>query len=363
MLVGGIQIKFYFTILVLSLSLWSIISAAEYNSSFKNGVGYSGGQSDILLDTDADTLELEDGYELALKSIDIDGNKAYVELRKNGSVVDSDIIVPPNIMNGTYSYLKDTKQPATVQTIIVHFKNAFRGANETMATIDRVWQASESDPSHVLINASDEITINPGSPITLEEGYELRINSIDIDGNKVYIELSKDGNKVDSAVIIAPNERDDTFIYLQRNGHGTSQIISVHFKNALRGQDRNLVTLDRVWQASDNDTSHILINESNNVTITQGTSLRLKEGYELVINSVDIDGNKVYVELVKNGQPIYAKVIVIPGELNDVFEYSDQNGKIIKAHFKSTFRGAVKNLATIDNILQTRGEKDENYAL
>jgi hypothetical protein len=354
MLVGGIQIKFYFTILILSLLLWGLISAAEYNSSFKISAGYSRGQSDILLDTDADTLELEDGYELELKSIDIDGNKAYVELRKNGSVVNSDIIVPPNIMNGTYLYLKDTKQPATVKTIIVHFKNAFRGANENMATIDSVWQASENDPFHVLINASDEIIITSGTPLTLGEGYELLIDSIDIDGNKVYIELSKDGNKVDSAVIIAPNERDDTFIYSQRNGHtGTSQIIRVHFKNALRGQYRNLVTLDSVWQASDNDTSHILINESNKVTITQGTSLRLEDGYELVINSVDIDGNKVYVELVKNEQPVYAKLIVIPGEINDVFVYSDKNGKIIKAHFKSTFRGAEKNLATIDNILQT----------
>jgi predicted RNA-binding protein len=358
MLAGGIQIKFYFMILILSLSLWSIISAAEYNSSFKIGAGYSRGQSDILLDTDADVLELDGGYELALKSIDIDGNKAYVELRKNGCVVDSDIIVPPNIMNGTYSYLKDIKQPATVQTIIVRFKNAFRGANASMVTIDCVWQASESAPSHVLVNASDDITITSGTPLTLEEGYELLINSIDIDGNKVYIELGKDGNKVDSAVIIAPNERDDTFIYSQRNGQSeTSQIIRVHFKNALRGRDQNLVALDSVWQASESDTSHILINESNKVTITQGTSLRLEDGYELVINSVDIDGNKVYVELFKNGQLVYSKVIVIPREINDVFEYSDKNGQIIRAHFESTFRGAVKNLATIDNILQIRGGK------
>lgn len=333
-----------------------MISAAEYNSSSKNGVGYNGGQSDILLDVTAEPLELEDGYELALKSIDIDGNKAYVELSKNGSIVDSELIVAPNIMNGTYSYLKDTGtgQPATAQTIKVHFKNAFRGANASMATIDRVWQASENDPSHMLVNASYEITITSGTPLKLWEGYELLIDSIDIDGNKVYIELSKDGNIVDSAVIVAPNERDDTFVYSQNNGQaGTSQIVRVHFKNAFRGPDQNLVALDGVWQASENDTSRVLINESNKIIVTTGTSLKLEEGYELLVESVDIDGNKVYVELAKNGQPVYSKVIVVPAEVDDTFAYSEKDGKLIKAHFKNTFRGAVKNLATIDNILQT----------
>lgn len=331
-----------------------MISAAEYNSSSKNDAGYGGGQPDILLDIDAKPLELEDGYELALKSIDIDGNKVYVELSKNGSTVDSELIVAPNIMNGTYSYLKDAGQPATAQTIRVHFKNAFRGADESMATIDRVWQASENDPSQVLVNAYEEITITSGTPLKLEEGYELLIDSIDIDGNKIYIELSKDGNIVDSAVIVAPNERDDTFIYSQNNGQaGASQIIRVHFKNAFRGQDRNLVALDSVWQASDNDTSRVLINESNKIIVTTGTPLRLKEGYELLVTSVDIDGNKVYVELAKDGQLVYTKVIVVPAEADDTFVYSAKNGKLIKAHFKNAFRGAAKSLATIDNILQT----------
>jgi predicted RNA-binding protein len=332
-----------------------MISVADYNSSSKNGVGYSGGQSDILLDIDAEPLELEDGYELALKSIDINENKVYVELSKNGSIVDSELIVAPNIMNGTYSYLKDTGQPATAQTIRVHFKNAFRGANETLATVDSVWQASDNDTSHVLINSSDEIIfIVPGAPLRLGEGYELGINSIDIDGNKVYMELSKDGNIIDSAVVVAPNERDDTFVYSQNDGQaGASQIIRVHFKNAFRGPDQNLVALDSVWQASENDTSRVLINESNKIIVTTGTPLRLEEGYELLVESVDIDGNKVYVELFKDGELVHVKVIVIPGEINDTFVYSEKNGKLIKAHFKNAFRGADKSLATVDNILQT----------
>ena len=35
----------------------------------------------------------------------------------------------------------------------------------------------------------------------MEEGYELRIKQIDIDGNKVYLALAKDGEEVDSKVV------------------------------------------------------------------------------------------------------------------------------------------------------------------
>ncbi len=78
-----------------------------------------------------------------------------------------------------------------------------------MATVDQIWQASDSDPSRVLFNNSREMTITSGTPLKLEEGYELVINSIDIDGNKVYVKLSKDGDVIDSAVIITFSGRHD----------------------------------------------------------------------------------------------------------------------------------------------------------
>ncbi len=67
----------------------------------------------------------------------------------------------------------------------------------------------------------------------------MAIQSVDIDGNKVYLELVKDGEVVDSQVIMPANEVDDTFIYSRP---GTPQEIRVHFKNAFRGADQNLAT-------------------------------------------------------------------------------------------------------------------------
>ncbi|MCX6672352.1 MAG: S-layer protein domain-containing protein, partial [Methanothrix sp.] len=53
----------------------------------------------------------------------------------------------------------------------------------------------------ILMDSKDEMTVTSGTPLKLGEGYELAIKSIDIDGNKVYVELSKDGAVVDSKVV------------------------------------------------------------------------------------------------------------------------------------------------------------------
>ena len=157
---------------------------------------------------------LEEGYVLAVKSIDIDGNKAYVELFKNGEVIDSKIVIPPQIENGLYSYSPDTGSYEDIELIKVHFRNSFRGADEDLASVDQIWQVSETDLYQVIINNSDQIILKSGTSMVLEEGYELAIRSIDIDGNKVYIELYKDGKVVDAKIIVVPQTEDDGYLYI-----------------------------------------------------------------------------------------------------------------------------------------------------
>ncbi len=175
-------------------------------------------------------MALEEVYELVIQSIDIDGNRVYLELYKDGIVIDSKIIMPANKVDDTFIY----SSPGTSQEIRVHFKNSFRGADQNLATIDGLWQ---------LIADSRSRTMNSGTPLGLEEGYELLIQSIDIDGNKLHLELCKDGMVVDSQVIISENEVDDTFIYSRPE---TSQKIKVRFKNAFRGAEQSLATIDNI---------------------------------------------------------------------------------------------------------------------
>ncbi|MDM7934439.1 MAG: S-layer protein domain-containing protein [Methanothrix sp.] len=111
----------------------------------------------------------------------------------------------------------------------------------------------------ILMDDDTEMTVTSGTPLKLEEGYELGIKAIDIDGNKVYLELTKDGAVVDSKVISPskdnPTMADKTYYYKKDVGDSKDLvIIGVHFKNAFRGTDQNLATIDGVWQISENPT-------------------------------------------------------------------------------------------------------------
>jgi hypothetical protein len=304
-------------------------------------------KSQILANiSEAEMLKLDDGYELAVRSVDIDGNKVYLELFKDGQVVYSKVIIATNEMNGTFVYSK----PGTPQKILLHVKNVFRGADRNVITLDHVLQTAEIDSSRILIDDSSSRILASGTPLKLEEGYEIAIDSVDIDGNKVYLELLKDGQAVDSQVIIAANEVDDTFVYSKP---GTSQNIMLHFKNAFRGADQTLTTIDNILQTSEVYPYRVLINDSSYITITSGTPLKLEDGYELAIQSVDIDGNKVYVELFKDGYLVDSKVIITANEMDDTLIYlKPETAREIVVHFKNAFRGANRNLATIESILQ-----------
>jgi len=106
----------------------------------------------ILIDSDDESiimpsspLNLSDGYVLTIKYIDNSG--MLLELTKNGEVVDSKILSPSKdgatMHDKTYYYKKDVGDSKDVITIAVHFKNALTIGNQTMATVNGIWQLSE----------------------------------------------------------------------------------------------------------------------------------------------------------------------------------------------------------------------------
>ena len=98
--------------------------------------------------TSANPLKLAEGYQLTIKSIDVDGNKAYLELSKNGQVVDSKVVQPSidnaQMSDQTYYYKTSLGDTKDIIQIAVHFKNAFHGADTNIASIDGVFQISDT---------------------------------------------------------------------------------------------------------------------------------------------------------------------------------------------------------------------------
>jgi S-layer protein (TIGR01567 family) len=102
---------------------------------------------DEMTVTSGTPVKLAEGYELVIKLIDT--RAMYLELTKNGQVVDTKVISPSveyaTEVDKTYYY----RNPAVgdqenLVTIGVHFKNALNIQNHTVATVDGIWQISET---------------------------------------------------------------------------------------------------------------------------------------------------------------------------------------------------------------------------
>jgi len=66
-------------------------------------------------------------------------------------------------------------------------------------------------------------------------------------------------------------------------------------------KNRNLMTNEQI--------SKVLVDDNTEQTITSANPLKLQEGYQLAIKSVDVKGNKAYLELSKNGQVVDSSVV------------------------------------------------------
>lgn len=113
--------------------------------------------------------------------------------------------------------------------------------------------------SRVLVDDDTARTITYSNPLMLEEGYKLALKSIDASSNKVYLELSKNGQAID-AKVIQPSKpgaimADKTYYYKTTIGNTSNIVqIAVHFKNGLIVAGTSIATVEGVFQLSDTPT-------------------------------------------------------------------------------------------------------------
>ena len=94
-----------------------------------------------------ESITLKEGYELILKGVNSEG-QIYLELSKNGSVVDGKVVSPSKTdateMDKTYYYKNpQVGEQKNLVTIGVHFKNTYKDEEIAVATVDGIWQISD----------------------------------------------------------------------------------------------------------------------------------------------------------------------------------------------------------------------------
>ena len=259
--------------------------------------------------TDSDTWTADD---FAGFYYDIDDNIKTEELTT--TVTDRKLLEPDGVVYNTKAMADGFDFDAWGEFLVIGFlaDKYFGGYVDAEGTDDVLFEESDDENVladeqllKILVDNDDEMTVTSGTPLKMEEGYELGIKSIDIDGNKVYLELSKDGSVVDSKVISPSKDgasmKDKTYYYKKDVGDSKDVVIvAAHFKNAFRGADQDLATIDGLWQLSDTATdvsenteydkmtiqtvtvdSIMMNNEDNDITLSNDKDISLMEGVRI----------------------------------------------------------------------------------
>ena len=259
--------------------------------------------------TDSDSWNAED---FAGFYYDIDDNIATETM--TFTVTDRKLLEPDGVVYETKAMEDDFDFDEWGNFLVIGFMadKYFAGYVDAEGTDDVLFEESDDENVladeqllKILVDNDDEMTVTSGTPLKLEEGYELGIKSIDIDGNKVYLELSKDGAVVDSKVISPSADnadmKDKTYYYKKDVGDSKDVVIvAAHFKNAFRGADQDLATVDGLWQLSDTatdvsenteydkmtiqtvtDNSIMMNNEDNDITLSNDKDISLMEGVRI----------------------------------------------------------------------------------
>ena len=440
-----------------------------YNASKNRNLMTNEQISRVLMDdnkemtiTSANPLQLAHGYQLAIKSIDINGNKAYLELSKNDQVVDSKVI-QPSISNAkmsdkTYYYKVDLGDTKEILQIAIHFKNAFRGADTNIATVDGEFQLSDTvtplkseqqydkmsirnvNPTDMIITmdnkdnqvtlsknkdvvlmqkiyikTADQDTIDANSPLryymykkyTEPGSYQLRGSVANLGQNVFtwdnssfsgfYYDIDKNLGaekltfKLANANPASATLSDQADANNQRGITYTTQAQPKNFKFRAWGRYEVIGFLaDRYFAAYDNTVtqsvtnanetvafifdksknrnlmtneqiSKVLVDDNKEMTITSASPLMLQEGYQLALKTVDVKGNKAYLELSKNDRVVDSKAVqpsIDNAKMTDkTYFYKVDLGDTkeivqIAVHFKNAFAGSDTNIATVDGEFQ-----------
>ncbi len=367
-------------------------------------------------------MALEEDYELRIKEIDTEGNKVNIALAKNGEEIDNQVISPDGLGSSTYTYEVDIGG-RDVPIIMAHISSVFRGTETDLVTVDGVFQISDTfasvesgdkygemevdEVSDTRITMSNEnsVSLRGGrivnifgemgfqiadsdelrfAPIVQRTGtYEVRgtvIDPADYDGREFvwnpynfegfYYDIDDDVGTENLTVRITGTKIEDEDLVYETNPRpvefefqrwGKYDVIGFMADKYFAGyNDDTEFTNDAVSIINEGELRKVLLDSDDEQTISTGSVLPLEEGYELRIKQVDINGNKVYLALAKNGKEVDSKVVTpssAAGDTESNYLYkvdigSETEVPIIAAHIQSVFRGTEADLATVDAIFQ-----------
>ena len=242
-------------------------------------------------DPDGISWTLLDGYVLMMKDIEVvdlyygGGDKVWLELSKDGSVLKDDILESGDLF--TYE--------TGIEIVNCTVDSVFHGTLGDVVKLADVNQYSATG-RQLIDRGSKTFTIaNPTGEIwELHEGYSLDAKDIDMGGNEVWLELSKGGVAMKDAIINSRGWDTDDSWFKYYNSTG-ALVFSAYVDAVFRGTDSYVAQLRYATQYSEIDGSVLIeFGEEDKRILSAGTTITI---LPLIISPID---GQIFVE----GDPI-----------------------------------------------------------
>ncbi len=385
--------------------------------------------SKILVDSDdkksaysGDAFALEEGYSLNIVEVDVNGESVWVQLEKDGNVVDEAFVTS----NDNYVYKTNLGEEEDVPIIIVHFGTVFAGAETSAVFVQGIFQISSDyielengdtfGEMEVTSLSSSEIKMKNDDSLGLDEG-----ETIDLMG-KIQIQVADDstlrfapildtsetgtyelrgtvydkgksdplpnwtpfnfegfyynideGIGTENLTVEEFGDRDipsGKLVYkstpqavdFEHNEWGNFTVIGFMADKYFAGYTDGSVkgAVDDVSLLSDNILCKVLTDSDDKESMDSGSALALEDGYSLNIKEVDINGESVWVQLEKDGE-VVDEGFVTSGE-DYVYETDlgeAENVPLIIVHFGTVFSGTETSAVFVQGIFQLSDDYTE----
>lgn len=114
---------------------------------------------------------------------------------------------------------------------------------------ENVWESHVNKLARLTLDSNETHTLKPGENIYLGSGYALEIREIDIDREKVWLELMRDGEYIANKSVSIDTDENRTWTVTLDNIQGENNIVimKVHVKNLFVGTETSVVWIDGVW--------------------------------------------------------------------------------------------------------------------
>ncbi|AKB19572.1 S-layer protein domain-containing protein [Methanosarcina sp. WWM596] len=101
----------------------------------------------------------------------------------------------------------------------------------------------------LVINSNETNALKPGENVDLGNGYALEVREIDIDGENVWLELTRGGQHVANKTVSIDTDENQTWTVALDNVRGENNVVvmKVHVKQLFVGTEISIVQIDGIW--------------------------------------------------------------------------------------------------------------------